>query len=224
MSNKPTLTLCIITKTDMKAHTTMCYIKASCSPEILDKFTITQRFIIGCSFISSARSLALTQWYKNSKPQDLFMFIDSDQTFLPQDILRAIELLTTKNANVVCGVYSRHNGDISSEAIDKEDFLHNGEGELKYGAGGFMLISRSIIDIIDLPPVSLNNNIKGILPLFQSRVIEEKESQIGDVLWLSEDYSFSWLVRHYKGKLYGFLSPTIGHILDETKYIEKTTS
>ena len=39
-------------------------------------------------------------------------------------------------------------------------------------------------------------------------------------LWLSEDYSLCWSVRNIGGKVYGYISPTIGHIIPYEKYVE----
>jgi cellulose synthase/poly-beta-1,6-N-acetylglucosamine synthase-like glycosyltransferase len=200
----------------MHAHTSMCLNKVVTDPELSERYNVLYKMFIGCSSLNITRSIALTEWFQNSFNGDLFLFIDADQMFTPKDVLKAISLLHETESDVVCGAYPRHDDKPTCKAYDQETFLRENHGKLKYGATGFMLISKRILDTMDLMPVHVENRTDNVIPYFQSRVVEESQNIN---LWLAEDYSFCWLVRRHKGKIYGFISPTLGHILSSHKYL-----
>lgn len=219
---RPKLTICMISRELMHVHTTMSLIKASSDAQLLSKYDISQKMFIGCSSLHITRSIALTEWFQSTTTNgDLFMFIDADQTFTAKDILKAIDILYETESDIVCGAYIRHDGDLTVKPFDKNDFTLNCQGSLKFGATGFMLISKKILDKMDLMPVHVDARLQNVIPYFQPRIVQEVENTKSINLWLTEDYSFCWLVRHHKGKIYGFISPTIGHILSKQMYIEQ---
>lgn len=219
--NRATLTICILSKSEIKSTCVASYMDACADPRLLQSYAVLQQLVIGQSDIAKARSLTLTQWYENSKnTEDLFLFVDSDQTFKVEDIFRAITL--TKNADVVCGGYSRTDGSVTLEPVEEKEFIKNREGAISYSGCGFMLITKPLVEkVAKHLNTTLRSDVKELttIPFFYPRIVRKKEEDKEDT-WLGEDYSFCWLVRHVEGKLVGFVSETIGHILSEEKYID----
>ena len=217
--NHPKLTICILSRDLIHAHTSMCLNQVSTNPELLNRYNISQRMFVGGSLLSITRSVALTEWFQDSVNDDLFLFIDADQTFSVNDILKAITLLDETQSDVVCGAYPRHDGQMVVKPYDVSNFESEQHGPIKYGATGFMLISKTILHKLDLMPVHVYGRENNVIPYFNLRVIDEFKDGKSINLWLSEDYSFCWLIRQYGGKIHGFISPTLGHILTEHKYL-----
>ena len=104
---------------------------------------VTVQTLQGKSNITHARSIMLTEWYDKSKDGDLFLFIDSDQTFAVKDIIKSIELM--KTADVVGGIYSNLAGKPTVFPINpKEFYIGHKDNRVYYVATGFMMISRPI--------------------------------------------------------------------------------
>lgn len=219
---KPTLTVCVLAKNEICALTIGCLINASTNTEITKKYNFCQQFAIGQSDLPKVRSSQLSNWYDTSYPNDLFMFLDADQTFLPSDILNSLKLI--EKADVVCGAYAKKTGGMTVQPKSVSSFYRNREGELRYGSTGFMMIRYEIVHNLVAHLEKIKIGLESYAyPLFFERVVEEKETNEKN-LWLSEDYSFCWLVRNYGGKVYGYISPSIGHIVPIEKYITLPTS
>lgn len=222
-TKRPSLTICVLAKENICALTTMCFMNLTTDKDLTSAVYLQPQLSIGQSSITKARSENVTSWYKTAKSGDLFMFLDSDQTFVSGDILRSLYYI--KSADVVCGSYSRKNGTMTVQPKNVVSFYKNREGELWYGSTGFMMftwdIVHKIISSIGGPiPTSLTSEAYA---LFLERVVSEPEINRKD-LWLSEDYSFCWLVRQNGGKIMGYISPTIGHIIPQDKYVVIPTS
>jgi glycosyltransferase involved in cell wall biosynthesis len=148
------------------------------------------------------------------------MFLDSDHEFLADDVVRSARLLETNS--VVCGVYAKKSGGIASQPKDIVSFYRNKEGELLYGSTGFMMISYDIVEKIAgylQRPISTDPGIL-TFPFFYERIAREEEYFGDEEVWLSEDFSFCYLVRQVGGNVYGYISDTLGHIIPETKYVK----
>lgn len=219
---KPTLTVCVLAKNEICALTIGCLINASTNTEITQKYNFCQQFAIGQSDLPKVRSCQLSNWYDTSYPNDLFMFLDADQTFLPSDILHSLKLI--EKADVVCGAYAKKTGGMTVQPKSVSAFYRNRQGELRYGSTGFMMIRyetvHKLVSNLEKIKVGLESYA---YPLFFERIVDEKETNEKN-LWLSEDYSFCWLVRHNGGRVYGYISPSIGHIVPIEKYITLPTS
>lgn len=219
---KPTLTICVLAKNEVCALTVGCLVNASVNTEICKQYNFCQQFAIGQSDLPKVRSSQLSNWYDTSRPKDLFMFLDADQTFLPSDILRSIELIQT--SDVVCGAYAKKTGGITVQPKSIVSFYKNKEGELRYGSTGFMMITYEIVDkLVQNLKEKIKVSIDSLAyPLFLERIVNEPETKENN-LWLSEDYSFCWLVRNIGGRVYGYISNSIGHIVPVEKYITLPT-
>jgi len=219
---KPTLTVCVLAKNEICALTMGCLINASTNAEICKDYNFCQQFAIGQSDLPKVRSSQLSNWYDTSRPKDLFMFLDADQTFLPTDILTSLKLI--KTSDVVCGAYAKKTGGMTVQPKSITSFYRNKEGELRYGSTGFMLITYEIAHKLALEMEKIRIGIdSSAFPFFFERIVDETETNEKN-LWLSEDYSFCWLVRNKGGRVYGYISPSIGHIVPIEKYITMPTS
>jgi glycosyltransferase involved in cell wall biosynthesis len=219
---KPTLTVCVLAKNEICALTMGCLINASTNAEICKDYNFCQQFAIGQSDLPKVRSSQLSNWYDTSRPKDLFMFLDADQTFLSADILTSLKLI--KTSDVVCGAYAKKTGGMTVQPKSITSFYRNKEGELRYGSTGFMLITYEIAHKLALEMEKIKIGIdSSAFPFFFERIVDEKETNEKN-LWLSEDYSFCWLVRNKGGRVYGYISPSIGHIVPIEKYITMPTS
>lgn len=218
--DKPKLTICIMCKNEICALTVACFMN-TCNSSNLEYF-IKPHLAIGQSDLPKARSEQVTRWYDESKPGDIFMFIDSDQTFIQSDIETSIHFL--KEADVVCGAYSRKNGTMTVVPKDIVQFYQDKKGELLYGPTGFMAFTYNIIKkIADASPEVIGYDAMSLkkicYPFFLERVIDDPE--VGRYnCWISEDYSFCWLARQHGAKILGYISPTIGHIIPMERFVQ----
>ena len=189
---------------------------------------VTIQTLQGKSNITHARSIMLTEWYDKSKDGDLFLFIDSDQTFTIKDNLKSMELI--KSADVVGGIYSNLAGKPTVFPINpKEFYVGHTDNRVYYVATGFMMISRTICskvipliekyDNVGRVTIGQNPNEKSVIPFFQQRFIKselQKEKNTHD--WLGEDYGFCWLVRQAEGTIRAYVSDSIGHEVYNMKF------
>lgn len=214
------LTICVLAKSEICVATSGCLSSVLNHEELKKEFGLVRiSYCIGQSDLPKARSEQLSAWYENAKNEDIFMFIDNDQTFLPDDLLKCSFYL--KNYPLVCGVYARANGGITSEPDNKLDFYRNREGELLYGATGFMMMTYNCVDTLAKKlDKAMTNSQFTAYPFFLERIVSDKNMHN---IWLSEDYSFTWLVRQHVGTVWGFISPTIGHIITSQKFVDVPT-
>jgi len=205
--------------------TTACVAQLISSVPIADKVTLKQSLCIGQSDLPKARSRELSLWYEKAGKDDLFMFIDADQIFTADDILRSLAFI--QDHNVVCGAYPRKSGTMTVEPEDVVQFHLDKEGTLYYGATGFMMIRydivKQMVEHFGGKPIHTSRDDMAY-PFFYERIVDARP--LGGktpTLWLGEDYSFCWLTRELKGSVYGYISPTIGHILTMERFVEVAT-
>jgi hypothetical protein len=220
---KPVLTLSTLTKSEIYALTTACINTIFFSDEIRQKYDLAQSLCVGQSDLAKGRSLELTNWYHTAQENDLFMFIDADQLFSTDDILKYFPLI--EKHDIVCGAYPKKDGRPTVEPINSVEFRANNCGSLLYGATGMMMISHRIVKkMVEhlKEPIEMSENSK-VYPFFHSRIVEDNINE-GKPVWLGEDYSFCWLARQLKGSVFGFISETIGHIISMEKFLTKSSS
>lgn len=226
------LTIAIPSKLHINAST-VTSIMTSCLRNI-GEYAVNVSLLTGKSNIIHARSILLTRWYDQStSDDDLFLFLDSDQTFNKLDI----EALINLNSDVACGVYVNSQGSPNCYPEDHISFYSmdstNRNINLLYGATGFMLIRKPVLHKIiqylkDKQYSSSSGDIRfwissqenNIIPFFRTQIIESELNPGTQKEWLGEDYSFCWLVRQVGGTIKGYLSTTIGHEVSQIKYYE----
>ena len=218
---KPVFTICVLSRDVVKALTVVSLNESLKDERLKEKYFIREFWAIGGSDLPKSRSVHIQDWFDKATKQDIFMFLDADQTFTSDDLLRGLELL--KSHDVVCGAYSKLDGNITVQPKDIGDFYRYREGELYYGATGFMFMTYDIVERIDKyinrKVIYSGLNEKRTTPFMYEMIVTEDLGYYGkyDELWLGEDYTFCYLVRKVKGSCYGFMTETIGHVLSENK-------
>lgn len=228
------LQVSIPTKLDIRAHTVLCllnFIEFSRRSNL----NVNIQILPGKSNIDQARSMMISKWYDRAKnPNDLFFFLDSDQTFVPDDVVKLCKMIFDKQnpCDVACGGYSRSDGSLILGPENFVEFIKGTNNKLVYGATGFMLIKRSIlIKVHDLIKTMYPDKKDGrywidirhqdIVPFFKQMLLPQDKGISGKSNeWLSEDYSFCYLVRKVGGIIRGFVSPTIGHVVPQTLHVD----
>ncbi len=221
-----TLTIGIVTKLQIHANTTLSILNVL-KENKLEDYILDIKFLPGKSNIDQARSMIITEWYDKSNNKDLFLFLDSDQTFTIEDIRSLIKL----NSDVACGVYSNLKGLPTCRPKNMEHFLKGDADDLYYGATGFMLIRRPILEKIEMlikqenmghSRFYISPDFQNTIPFFKQRLIvsETVSDSTGQSVpeWLGEDYGFCWMARHVGGTVKGLISSSIGHEVTQLMY------
>jgi hypothetical protein len=181
------------------------------------------RILEGMSLIDQARSVLLTEWYDHAADDDLFLFIDSDQTFTGDDLNAVIAL--GGDVAVVASLCGPNR--INLWPKDEQRFRAGADTEILYGGTGFMLIRQSILRrVVPLLVAEhgaerlwINEQWPAVIPFFRQRTIDSLLGPRHPREWLGEDFAFCWLVRQAGGTLRGLISPTLGHEVHEVKYM-----
>ncbi len=223
-----TITLAIPCKAHIQARFNMCLLQALNQIYSKTGYKPLVRILIGKSNIVHARSILLTEWYENSDNEDLFLFLDSDQTFTTEDI----ENIIKKEGDVVSGVYVNGAGFPTCYPVNPSLFQKGEDDQLLYSGCGFMLIRRPIVKRVIQQleeeygshryAVSRDEDTESyIIPFFQTKLLSRSElspeANGGD--WLGEDYSFCWRVRKVGGVVRAFLTRSLGHEIPQVSYL-----
>lgn len=221
-----TITLAIPCKAALQARFSLCLLQTLNQIQPRTGYKPLVRILIGKSNIVHARSILLTEWYEASTDDDLFLFLDADQTFTVEDIQAVLQ----KEGDVVSGIYVNGAGFPTCYPVDLEAFKTGADDRLLYSGCGFMLIRREILPkIIKLLQTetgasyyTLNHDDdQPVIPFFQTKCLQKSElspqSPRGD--WLGEDYSFCWRVRECGGTVRAMFSHTLGHEIPQVSHV-----
>jgi hypothetical protein len=221
-----TITLAIPCKAALQARFSLCLLQTLNQIQTKTGYKPLVRILVGKSNIVHARSILLTEWYEASTDDDLFFFLDADQTFTIEDI----EAIVKKEGDVVSGIYLNGAGYPTCYPLMLDAFQSGADDRLLYSGCGFMLIRRPILrKVIQLleketgaSRYTLNHDDEmAIIPFFQTKCLLRSElspqALRGD--WLGEDYSFCWRVRECGGTLRAFFSRTLGHEIPQVSYL-----
>jgi len=221
-----TLTIAIPTKCSINAVTFLSIERVI--KGILDDYHIIFDILPGKSNIDQARSMLITRWYDNANENDLFMFLDSDQTFEPMDIKKLVDLINIKKADVSIGVYCNRADKPTSFPINREAFFRGEDDKILYAGTGVMMITKNILKKIEdylaiefnmeSPRFWIDTNFRNVIPFFSQRFINTEVTDLNKRDWLGEDFGFCWLVRKVGGIIRGFMSQSIGHEVTTVKY------
>ena len=184
-------------------------------------------FLYNCSLITKARNDIISQFLNNTKFEN-FMFIDSDMSFEPQDILK----LMNYDKQVDGATYSKkainwkeiqratHHGLAESvgELLTKtseytvydekiEGKKHDKLLEVRRLGTGFMLIKRPVL-------LKMKKHFKKLIYTMDDKKkkgIAIFESEVKNGEHLSEDYAFCERVKEVGEKVYIDPNITLGH-------------
>lgn len=211
----PILRICVPAKVHTNTKFTMSLLACVDKVKPVTGYTPDVRFLCGKSNIDQARSMMCTDFYRESKDDDLMLFIDSDHIFTVDDIKNVIAL----GADVGCGIYPNAIGKPTTHFMDPPAFIAGTDNRLRMAGTGFMLIRRPILTKIlteILEPEGIPHARIGpppydkVIPFFKQRIIESEISP-GNRDWIGEDYTFCWCARKVGGVIRGFFTRTLGH-------------
>jgi FkbM family methyltransferase len=145
----------------------------------------------GDALIQRVRSRVVSSWYRRGT-DDVFLMIDDDVVFSPEQAASVVALAREKRS-IVVGAYPVKDGQHLACRGYKGQQLNFGEGqpavEIDLPATGFMAVHRDVITAMlkEVPLCSNSNENDGFWPLFDT--FWETGSD-GRSEYLSEDYAF----------------------------------
>lgn len=169
-----------------------------------------------------ARSIWASRWWRETCG-DVFVMVDSDIGFTPDDLNRVAEIARQKEAIAVAAYSVRDGGHLALRGNpDAPGRIMFGPNlppiEIAYGATGFMAVHRKVLDaMIPTLPLCHANQPWCMWPMFDFDVVEDPAA--GGYNWLSEDWNFchrakqlgfdTWLDRTVVLKHYGEVPFTV---------------
>lgn len=139
----------------------------------------------GDALIDRARAKAVSHWFRN-ETTDVFLMIDDDIVFRPEDAVRVVQLAREKRA-IACGAYPVGDGGHMASRGWPGQELHWGKQhepvEIRWPATGFMAVHRDVIAamVADMD-LCYPTQPDAFWPIFQPFALGEN--------YLSEDYAF----------------------------------
>lgn len=163
----------------------------------------------GDALIGRSRGIIATKWYTETN-DDVFLMLDSDIGYQPQDADHVVELCRN-GLDVVAGAYPVHNGQHLSLRLlpDTGDAVQFGPGnpplEILYAATGFMAVHRRVIDaMVKTLPLTHAYEPWAFYNFFPQTVVPDEH--VGGYSLLSEDWGFCQMARDLGFKVW--LDPT----------------
>lgn len=183
---------------------------------------IEYKFIYQESLITRARNTIVSFFLRSDCTH--LIFIDSDIDFHPEDVIKLIK----HNKDVVVGAYPLkhlHKIDGKSEQacfnysvnlLNETTKVENNLIEIEYGATGFMMIRRNVIEsmIQNYPEFQYINDV-AINGEYKNEVYYSLFDCIIDMetkRYLSEDYTFCKRWRDMKGHIFMDITVNLSHI------------
>ena len=163
----------------------------------------------GDADIGRARAIIVTQWWTETN-DDVFLMVDADIGFTPNDADHVIELCRS-GLDIVCGAYPVHNGEhLALRCFPGTGEIQFGPGnppvEIEYPSTGFMAVHRRVIDaLVERVPLCHASAPWAFYPLFQQPIV--RASDTGEWLRLSEDWGFGHAAREIGFRVW--LDPTV---------------
>ena len=156
--------------------------------------------------LGHARSVAC-QRFLEEDTADYLVFLDSDQTFTPDDIMKLVEAMV-EGYDIIAGAYPMGNRGMAIHPW--EDIVWDGHiEELKYASAGFMGITRRALEQIknglELPLLNKGEWCE-CYPFFELKRCEQ------DGWYISEDWEFCNKAREAGLKVYLHTGVLVGHI------------
>jgi len=218
-----TLTIGFPAKLQINARFAMNLIEALDQLKTKLKTPVNIKYLLGKSNIAHARSILLTEWYDQAKPNDLFMFIDTDQVFEPSDIIR----VTNLSGDLRAGIYANR-ANLHTSIPSGYEFKTAENIPLDFAATGFLCITYKATKKVhewmkvheQLDRVTISDDpVKDetCIPFFHPLI----ENLHGKRYWLGEDFSFSLRARKANQKIMGVILHSLGHELPYVGFFNK---
>jgi FkbM family methyltransferase len=167
----------------------------------------------GDALIQRVRSRVVSAWYRRGT-DDVFLMIDDDVVFSPEQAERVVEIAREKKS-IAVGAYPVKDGQHLACRGYKGQRLTFGPGqpavEIDLPATGFMAVHRDVITAMmkEVPLCSNTNDNDGFWPLFDTfwETGEDGKSE-----YLSEDYAFGRRAQHLGFKTWLDQSAILYHL------------
>ena len=187
------------------------------------KYAVEHRMMCGKSNIDHARSMMVSDFYRDCSDMDLCLLIDSDTLFSVNDILRAINLIETEPAaSTSAASASASTTDIVAGVVPTQlgtGFFQKKEGssdELLYASASFMMFRKKalvpIFKFLEQEGVSdvriSAPDYNHVTPFFKQRIIRPTEKNTR-AKWLNDSAAFCFLARLTGSTIRGFTSKTL---------------
>lgn len=152
----------------------------------------------GDALIGRSRGIIVTKWWAETN-DDVFLMLDSDIGYAPQDADHVVELCRS-GLDIVAGAYPVHNGQHLSLRLlpDTGDSVQFGPDqpplEIMYAATGFMAVHRRVIDaMVKTLPLTHAFEPWAFYNLFPQTVVPDP--YVGGYSLLSEDWGHCQMAR-----------------------------
>ena len=210
-----TLTLGFPAKFQIHARFATSLLEAMDGLKAKSGYKIKIKYLLGKSNLSHARSIMVTEWYDQAQQGDLFMFIDTDHTFLDDDIIRVIR----QDGDLKAGIYANR-ASAPTSIPDGGPITLAENAPLAFAATGFLCFTYNACKTIHahmkqhekLDRVIISDNIPtedNCIPFFHPIITELNTN--GKPYWLGEDFSFSLRAKRAGLKIVGATIHTLGH-------------
>lgn len=154
-----------------------------------------------------ARSFWASKWYRETN-SDVFLTVDGDIGFQPQDAMHVVQVAREKRSVVVAAYPTRDGANLALRWLEDSGQVRFGPDEeplpIRWAATGFMAIHRDVLDAM-IPTLPLCDSRKRTAhwPIFKLDLLHEKDE------WqsLGEDFAFSERARNLGFTIW--LDPTI---------------
>jgi hypothetical protein len=180
------------------------------------RYKILVKSLLGKSNLPHARSILVTEWFDQAAPGDLFMFIDTDQTFTHTEITQVVR----QRGDLRAGIYANRGGQPTSVPA-----TGGRPNALRYAATGFLCftyeaaaaIHTSIKHTEGHDRVVISDNApreQNVIPFFQPLLVRTAQQ----TYWLGEDFSFSHRANEAGLKIVGIPLRHLGHEVSNVIY------
>ena len=174
----------------------------------------------GDALITRSRAKTVSNWYTHCADEDVFLMLDDDVVFKPEDAAKVIEL-ARKTRSIACGAYPvKDGGHLACRRFVGQDILFGPESppvEIEYAATGFMAVHRDVITAMvearkedgePLFPLCDGKGLTPFWPFFDTFNIRHNAGTPEEYYDpLSEDYAFCEQARRLGFKVW--LDPSV---------------
>lgn len=173
----------------------------------------------GDALISRSRSKTVSNWYIKCVDEDVFLMLDDDVVFQPEDAEKVVEL-ARKTRSIACAAYPvKDGGHLACRRFVGQDILFGPDSppvEIEYAATGFMAVHRDVIQAMveaqkdgePVFPLCDANGLNPMWPFFDTFTVKWNEGQPNERYeYLSEDYAFCEQARRLGFKVW--LDPSV---------------
>jgi FkbM family methyltransferase len=174
----------------------------------------------GDALITRSRAKTVSNWYRQCADEDVFLMLDDDVVFKPEDAAKVVEL-ARKTRSIACGAYPvKDGGHLACRRFVGQDIYFGPDSppvEIEYAATGFMAVHRDVLTAMieakhpDGEPVFPFVDHKGLSPFwpfFDTFNIKHNAGTPEEYYDpLSEDYAFCEQARRLGFKVW--LDPSV---------------